>query len=582
MKPISTTQAALTIITMIIASLCANAAMSAYRTLTSQGKGLSDAISGSIDAMAHPWPVSMQREDLIAGLMGMITVLLIALYIYASQHHYRYGEEHGSAHWADSTAMAPFTEPDPKRNMQFTQTEGLSIDTRATQRNLNVLAAGGSGAGKTRSYVLPNLRNANMSYAITDPKGEIHRETAEHLAAHGYDVKALNLIDMPQSAGFNPMAYINPNTPEPAILRLTENLVSNTTGENRNSSDGFWDRAERALLNALIAWVYFIEDNPDLTQVVDMLSGMEASEQDETKMSVIDAKMSAAKDMIDEINNGKATWIDEHMDPRELERIADGLSFAYAQYRTFLQGAGETKKSIIISLGVRLAPLHVRQVREILKGNDIDLHSIGQRPTAIYVMVPDTEITFNFLAAVFYQCLFETAIYDAEHSGGQLPVQLHCFLDEFANIGKIPNFTRLIATVRSRGISISIIIQAIAQLKAMYKDDWEVIVGNCDSLLFLGAGKGDWSTPEWISKLLGNETIDTRDISDSRGTSSSYSISVRQSKRELLTPDELGSEKFPTDRCIYMLRGVSPFLSHKINPNTPIRRPKSKLARHRS
>lgn len=576
MKRISIKAWLLTAVAAIAVFLIGCAAGRGYRQSVQSGSSAIDAISDGAHSILNIMPLHYEKQDVAIGIALVVCLMLALLYKHTNQHHYRLGEEHGSAHWADRDSMAPFTDHDPAKNLQFTQTEGLSLNTEASRRNLNACIVGGSGSGKTRSYVMPNLRNANMSYAITDPKGEIYQATQDRLRDAGYDVKAFNLVDMTDSARFNPMAYIDPTSPEPAILRLVQNIITNTDGEMKN--DAFWDKAERALLNALCAWVYFLEDEPNLNKVVDMVQDMEASEEDENHMSVIDATMSCAKDMLAEYNRGEAEWASD-MDPDELEPILNGLRFAVSQYRTYEQGAGETKKSIIISLGVRLAPLQVSQIRELLSEDTMHIDAMGDRPTAIYMIIPDTNATFNFLAAVFYQCLFETLIYKADHNeNGHLTIPVHCFLDEFANIGRIPNFEKLIATIRSRWISVSVIIQAKSQLEHMYKEkSWEIIVGNCDSILFLGAGKGDESTPKWISGLLGCETIDTRSVSDSRGTSSSYSVNNQTLKRELLTPDELGSEKFPTSRCIYMLRGVSPFLSDKIDPNRPIAKPKSRL-----
>lgn len=581
MKPISKTSWIMLLIGSLIVFLLGCAAGRGYRTGVAEGKDPVNALSNAVSAIGNILPISYQKTDMLVGLAAVFALMLGVLYHWTNQHKYRTGEEHGSAHWAKPADMAPFTDADPKKNLQFTQTEGISLDTRASQRNTNVCVVGGSGSGKTRSYVLPNLRNANMSYAITDPKGEIHQEVAQELASKGYQVHALNLVDLQASDRFNPMAYIDPASPEPAILRMVENIVTNTDGENK--PDAFWDKAERALLNALCAWVYFMYDDPDLTKVVDMVGNMEASEADENHMSIIDATMASANELLDEYTNQRAEWIDEDMDTDELDRIMQGLRFCVSQYRTYQQGAGETKKSIIISLGVRLAPLQVSEIRKLLSGDTMQLDTVGERPSAVFMILPDTNRTFNFLAAVFYQCLFESLVYKADHSPqGCLAIPVHCFLDEFANIGRIPNFETLIATIRSRAISVSVIIQAKSQLEHLYREkSWETIVGNCDNILFLGAGKGDESTPKWISGLLGCETIEARSVSDSRGNSSSYSISNQVIKRELLTPDELGSEKFPAHKCIYLLRGVSPFLSEKIDPDKSVKRPKSKLKKKR-
>ena len=510
--------------------------------------------------LARPLLLSWNRTDLLAGLCTVGAAGLLWLYRWSMHREMREGEEHGSARWGTERDIRSFR-LGGRHDLKMTATESLGIDGRRTQRNLNVLVIGSSGSGKTRRYVLPNLRQANMSYAITDPKGEIQHAVGDLLRREGYGIRCLNLIDLEHSDRFNPIRYLNPADPEAGILRLTENVITNTTGgdgRKTGSGDGFWERAERNLLNALVAWAYFAEDDPTLNHVTDMLDRMEASESDETMQSDVDLMFEAARELVDEYHADRGRHDDGS------RRTLEGLDFAARQYRKFQQGAGETKKSIIISLGVRLAPLQVGSVRRILSGDDMRLDEIMLRPTAVFLALPDTENTFSFLAAILYQCLFEANVYQADHADGsgagarRLP--LHCFLDEFANVGRIPNFTRLIATIRSRNISCSVIIQNWAQGKALYRDDWETIVGNCDSMLFLGGT--ETSTLEWVSKRLGFQTIDVMDDSESRGVNGSYNVSWRSTKRELMQPDELGL--LPTDECIYILRGVRPFRSRKL------------------
>ena len=507
----------------------------------------------------RPLFLSLHQADLLSGLGVVAAVGLVWLYRWSMRRDLREGEEHGSAKWGTPADIKPFRQGG-RRDLMMTATESLGIDGRVTKRNLNVLVIGSSGSGKTRRYVLPNLRQANMSYAITDPKGEIRNAVGDLLRGRGYALRCLNLIDLERSDRFNPMRYLNPSDPEAGILRLTENIITNTAGDNRRpgNGDGFWERAERNLLNALTAWVRFAEDEPNLNRVTDLLDRMEASEADETMQSDVDLMFDAARELVAEYR------ADPGRHDAESRQTLEGLDFAARQYRKFQQGAGETKKSIIISLGVRLAPLQVGSVRRILSGDDMRLDEIALRPTSVFLALPDTENTFSFLAAILYQCLFESNVYQADRtnaSGGsmrRLPV--HCFLDEFANVGRIPNFQRLIATIRSRNISCPVIIQNYAQGKAMYRDDWETIVGNCDSMLFLGGT--ETSTLEWVSKRLGSQTIDVMDDSESKGVNGSYSVSWRRAKRELMQSDELGL--LPTEECIYILRGVRPFRSRKI------------------
>lgn len=334
---------------------------------------------------------------------------------------------------------------------------------------------------------------------------------------------------------------------------MTDNLVTNATGD-RKTGDSFWQDAEKALLCALIAWTYYTENNPTLNQVTDALDRMGASEQDEDREYIIDALFAETQTEIHRMR--------EHPDDydKETQAMLDGLAFACAQYNTFLKGAGETKKSIIITTGVHLAPLQVREVRRILDGDDIRLETLDQGKRVVYLELPDTNATFSFIASVFYQCLFETLVRKADaNPDGILDRDVHCMLDEFANIGKIPNFVRLIATIRSRRISCSIILQTVSQGKSLYKDDWETIAGNCDSQLFLGGNEP--STTKYISDRLGDQTIDVIETSETKGLNGSWTRSTRKNARKLLTPDELG--RIPSDRCIYLLRGIPPFFSQR-------------------
>ena len=553
--------------------------------------------------LQHPNALGFDRTSLLCGLVGACAVGLFHLYRWSmSQRNWREGEEYGSARWSTSREMAPYTDGDTRQNLQMTATEGLSLDAQATRRNLNTTVIGGSGSGKTATHVIPNILKGSMNYACTDPKGELYARTGKDLETMGYEVKQLDLVDLTSETKFNPMRYIDPDKPDVAIMRLVTNIMDNTNGSTpkEHQTDDFWTKSERSLLTALTAFVYYLPDDilkdclhidagQTLNAVADMRDLLEASEQDETKESQVDAVARTATEIYDET---RAEWEREdadHDDPdlREAWRLAQGLKFAARQYRPFTQGAGETKKGIIISLGVRLAPLTVGPVREILSDDNLGIDRIGgyqdeheggyRHPngkTAIFLALPDEDPTFNFLAAIFYQCLFDSIIRRCRTYPGEcLATPLHCFLDEFANVGRIPNFDKLVATIRSRKVSVSIILQTIAQLKTMYKDSWETIVGNCDSILFLGGN--EQSTTEWLSKLLGKETIDVRTTSDSKGVSGSHTVNYQRTGRELLTPDELA--QLDNDKCIYNLRGLHPFLSRKAWPGTAIAKPKSTL-----
>ena len=526
-----------------------------YQIRTDLDKGMSviDLMNRFWLDLYHPFHLSTNHIDLLCGLTAMGIGLLIWAYKYTARLNLRSGEEHGSAHWGTPKDIRPFIDPVESHNIRFTATERLSIDTRLTLRNLNTLLLGSSGSGKTRYYVKPNLLSVDMNWAVTDPKGELKRDTEHAMRNHGYQVNTLDLIHLDRSDRFNPMRYIDPEEPQSAILRLTDNLVTNATGD-RKTGDSFWQDAEKALLCALIAWTYYTENNPTLNQVTDALDRMGASEQDEDREYIIDALFAETQTEIHRMR--------EHPDDydKETQAMLDGLAFACAHYNTVLKGAGETKKSIIITTGVHLAPLQVREVRRILDGDDIRLETLDQGKRVVYLELPDTNATFSFIASVFYQCLFETLVRKADaNPDGILDRDVHCMLDEFANIGKIPNFVRLIATIRSRRISCSIILQTVSQGKSLYKDDWETIAGNCDSQLFLGGNEP--STTKYISDRLGDQTIDVIETSETKGLNGSWTRSTRKNARKLLTPDELG--RIPSDRCIYLLRGIPPFFSQR-------------------
>ncbi|MBW3069622.1 type IV secretory system conjugative DNA transfer family protein [Actinomyces sp. 594] len=529
--------------------------LDAGRPVATMLDGLPSAITGNL---LH---ISMKQTDLIAGAVVAGMLLLIVLYNLGGRQNTRPGEEQGSAAWADPHDIAPLSTKDPAHRIQLTATEALSIDTRKTGRNLNVCVIGASGTGKTRGYVMPNLETATMSKAITDPKGEIYRRSAPVLKKAGYQVRVLNLVDLHRSGHFNPMSYFDDAQPEASIAQLTECIITNTTTDVKNPGDGFWERAERALLNALIAYVWATkaEDDggePSLVDVVDLHKLMQASEgiDADTFASSVDDRFNAAAQIVEEWRKAPAD---------EDEAVMKVLEFACRQYQVFTQGAGETKKSIIISLGVRLAPLDMSDVRKVIADDDLAIDQLGYEPTALFLCIPDAHQTFKFLAAMFWNSLFAKNIYLADHEEtGELPVPLHCFLDEFANIGKIPGFPVVISTIRSRGISASVIVQSHTQGKALWRDDWPTIVANCDSILYLGGR--DLDTLKWLSALIGEETVTTEDISRTHGTTGSWTKSQRATKRALMTPDEIG--RMPNDQALLLVRGLKPFKSPKVRP----------------
>lgn len=540
----------------VLAWWCANKVTWQVRTDQEAGRDFSQIINRfTLDLTAHPLHISFAGADVLGGFGGIAVVLLIALYMYGARKPTRPGEEQGSAHWAKPSEGRKFA-GDRKTDMLFTRTESLNLDSRKTQRNLNALIIGSSGSGKSRYYVMPNLAQANTSFLVTDPKGEVQRAMGQRLKDKGYQIRSLNLIDFDRSDTFNPLRYFNPEQAEVDCAILVENLITNTSGQKPSGNSDFWEKAERALLTAFVSYIYFTKGTQGtLIDVVDMLAKMQASEENEEAISEIDAIFESTAEYIEMFDQNP----DEY--DHEAAVMLNGLRFSCSQYNIYTQGAGETKKSIIISLGVRMAPLHMAQLRRILGSDTIDADQVGKRRSAIFLVIPDSHQAFSFIASIFYELFFERNMYLADHNpSGRLEVPVQCFMDEFANIGKLPSFERKIAVIRSRGISTSIIMQTYAQGKSLYKDDWETIVGNCDSLLFLGGNEP--STTEFISKRLGKETIISQDTSEQKGTNGSWSRSLRSQGRELMTPDEIG--RLDGGTCLYLLRGIPPFKSRKL------------------
>lgn len=503
--------------------------------------------------------LSTNSTDLAAGGVAVAIVALIVFYKVGAKKNVRPGEEHGSATWGTRRDSKKLRDPDPSNELRLTQTEALSLDTRKTDRNLNVLVMGASGSRKTRSYVMPNLRRVNASTCITDPKGENERECADVLRGRGINVRTLNLVNLRESCQFNPFVYFSPDEPETSIAQLVDCIIENTSGTDQRGSDAFWERAERALLTALVAYVWATvpetaTTEPSLPLVLDLQKGIEGSEENKDRRdSETDLKFAAARMVVGE-------WqADPH--PEDDAAVMKVLDYACRQYRIYEQGPVETRLSVVISLGVRLAPLDMHDVRQILATDTAGIDRIGYEPTAMFLRIPDSHSTFRFVSAMFWQSVAEHLIYQADHEpNGRLPQVVHWFLDEFANIGKIPGFERVMATIRSRGLSASIIVQSHSQGKALFKDDWDGIVNNCDSKLFLGGD--DVSTTEWISKLLGDETVAARTETRSYGMSSSSSTGTQPTKRSLMTPDEIG--KLDNELALLKIRGLAPFKSKKL------------------
>ena len=492
---------------------------------------------GFTAAFSSPW-LSFHPTDLLIGITGAV-VLRMAVYLKGKNaKKYRHGIEYGSARWGTAADIAPYMDKDFFQNIPMTQTERITMASRPKQpkyaRNKNILVIGGSGSGKTRFFCKPSLLQAHSSYVCTDPKGTLLPEIGTFLERKKYRIKCLNLINFRKSMKYNPLAYIRS---EKDILKLVNALIMNTKGEGEKSSEDFWVKAERLYYSALIGYIWYeaTEEEKNFITLLDLINASEAREDDETYQSPVDLLFS-------------------QLEEREPDH------FAVKQYRKFKMAAGKTLKSILISCGARLAPFDIKELRDLMEYDELELDTLGDQKTALFVILSDTDSTFNFVAALMYSQLFNLLCDKADDFyGGRLPVHVRLILDEFANIGQIPNFDKLIATIRSREISASIILQSQSQLKTIYKDAADTIVGNCDSTLFLG-GK-EKSTLKEISELLGKETIDLYNQSENRGSQVSHGLSYQKLGKELMTQDELAV--MDGGKCIFMLRGVRPFLSDK-------------------
>ena len=502
---------------------------------------------------------SFHALDICVGILGAVLVRLTVYVKGKNAKKYRKGIEYGSARWGTAEDIAPYIDPVPDWNIPLTRTESLTMTSRPKQpryaRNKNILVIGGSGSGKTRFFVKPSIMQMHSSYVITDPKGQLLTETGKMLL-HGapkldengkpvrgsrgkviyepYRIKVLNTINFSKSMKYNPLAYVRS---EKDILKLVNVIIANTKGDGEKSSEDFWVKAERLLYCALIGYIWY-EAEPEernFITLLDLLNACEAREDDETYKSPVDI-------LFDDLAKKQP----EH--------------FAVKQYVKFKMAAGKTLKSILVSCGARLAPFDIKELRDIMTEDELELDTMGDRKTALFLIMSDTDTTFNFVIAMLQSQLFNLLCDKADDFyNGRLPVHVRCLLDEFANIGQIPNFDKLIATIRSREISASIILQSQSQLKTIYKDAADTIVGNCDSTLFLG-GK-EKSTLKEISELLGKETIDLYNQSENRGSQVSHGLSYQKLGKELMTQDELAV--MDGGKCIFMLRGVRPFLSDK-------------------
>ena len=480
---------------------------------------------------------------LIDILVGVGVAALIKFIVYTKGKNakkFRQGKEYGSARWGNKKDIEPYMDEKFQNNILLTQTERLTMNGRPSNpkyaRNKNVLVIGGSGSGKTRFFVKPNLMQMHSSYCVTDPKGTIVLECGKMLEDNGYEIKILNTINFKKSMKYNPFAYLRS---EKDILKLVQTIIANTKGEGEKAGEDFWVKAEKLYYTALIGYIFYEapREEKNFATLLDMIDASEVREDDETYMNPIDRLFEAL----------------EKKEPTH---------FAVKQYRKYKLAAGKTAKSILISCGARLAPFDIQELRDLMKEDELELDTLGDRKTALFVIISDTDDTFNFVVSIMYSQLFNLLCDKADDVyGGRLPVHVRCLLDEFANIGLIPKFEKLIATIRSREISASIILQAQSQLKAIYKDNADTIVGNCDSTLFLG-GK-EKTTLKELSETLGKETIDLYNTSETRSNQKSFGLNYQKTGKELMSQDEI--TVMDGGKCIFQLRGVRPFLSDKFD-----------------
>ncbi|HGD1445163.1 TPA: VirD4-like conjugal transfer protein, CD1115 family [Streptococcus agalactiae] len=483
---------------------------------------------------------SLKIKNLIPGLILSVVIKLILIQKKKKAKKFREGREYGSARWGNEKDIEPYIDKKFENNVLLTQTERLTMNNRPKNpkyaRNKNVLVIGGSGSGKTRFFVKPNLMQMHSSYVVTDPKGTLVLECGKMLERNGYELKILNTINFKKSMRYNPFAYLKS---EKDILKLVQTIIANTKGEGEKSTEDFWVKAEKLYYTALIGYIWYEapKEEQNFTTLLAMIDASEVREEDENFKNAVDYMFEAL----------------EKEKPNH---------FAVKQYKKYKLAAGKTAKSILISCGARLAPFDIQELRDLMKEDELELDTLGEKKTALFVIISDTDDTFNFVVSIMYSQLFNLLCDKADDEyGGRLPVHVRCLLDEFANIGLIPKFEKLIATIRSREISACIILQAQSQLKSIYKDNADTIVGNCDSTLFLG-GK-ERTTLKELSESLGKETIDLYNTSETRSNQKSFGLNYQKTGKELMSQDEI--TVMDGGKCIYQLRGVRPFLSYKFD-----------------
>ena len=499
------------------------------------GRNLFELMEVLTEKLNHPFQFHYTEYTIKSMLVCTLLYAAGIGIFYSSQKNYRRGEEHGSARWGDARQICKkYSQKPYSQNILLTQNFRISLDTHKHRRCLNILVVGGSGAGKSRGFALPNIMQCCCSMVITDPKAELLRKTGGLLEKKGYEVRVFDLINPDTSFCYNPFEYVHDDKD---VLRLISNLIQNTTPKGSQSSDPFWEKSETALLQALM--LYLLHEAPpeeqNFAMIMEMLGSAQVKEEDEDYESPLDI-------LFDRLE------------------MRDPDSIAVKQYHIYKQAAGKTAKSILISVGVRLAAFNLPQIAKLTNTDELDLSSMGERKVALFCCIPDADTSLNYLVGMIYSQLFQTLYYMADRvHGGALPVLVNCIMDEFPNVSLPNEFEKILATCRSRSIYCSIIIQNMSQLKALFKDSWESLVGNCDEFLYLGGNEKE--THKYVSELLGKETIDTNTYGQTKGKSGSYSTNFQQSGRELLQPDEV--RMLDNQNALLFIRGERPILDAK-------------------
>ena len=499
------------------------------------GRNLFELMEVLTEKLNHPFQFHYTEYTIKSMLVCTLLYAAGIGIFYSSQKNYRRGEEHGSARWGDARQICKkYSQKPYSQNILLTQNFRISLDTHKHRRCLNILVVGGSGAGKSRGFALPNIMQCCCSMVITDPKAELLRKTGGLLEKKGYEVRVFDLINPDTSFCYNPFEYVHDDKD---VLRLISNLIQNTTPKGSQSSDPFWEKSETALLQALM--LYLLHEAPpeeqNFAMIMEMLGSAQVKEEDEDYESPLDI-------LFDRLE------------------MRDPDSIAVKQYHIYKQAAGKTAKSILISVGVRLAAFNLPQIAKLTNTDELDLSSMGERKVALFCCIPDADTSLNYLVGMIYSQLFQTLYYMADRVyGGALPVPVNCIMDEFPNVSLPNEFEKILATCRSRSIYCSIIIQNMSQLKALFKDSWESLVGNCDEFLYLGGNEKE--THKYVSELLGKETIDTNTYGQTKGKSGSYSTNFQQSGRELLQPDEV--RMLDNQNALLFIRGERPILDAK-------------------